>query len=73
MTRFEPRTILLVVAMENELSRLLVVGWRIVCSGVGKVSAAITLPVAANNWLQQFELGARLFPEEVLTNYSHFR
>ena len=27
---------------------------------------------AANDWTQQLELGARLFSEEVLSNYSHF-
>ena len=43
MSRFDPRTTLLVVALENELPRDLVVGWQIVYSGVGKVNAAITL------------------------------
>ena len=43
MTRFDPTTTLLVVALENELPRHLVVGWQIVYSGVGKVNAAITL------------------------------
>ena len=27
---------------------------------------------AANDWTQQFELGARLFSEQVLTNFGHF-
>ena len=43
MTRFDPRTTLLVVALESELPRRLAVGWQIVYSGVGKVNAAITL------------------------------
>ena len=43
MTKFDPRTTLLVVALENELPRQLAVGWQIVYSGVGKVNAAITL------------------------------
>jgi len=43
MTRFDPRTTLLIVALENELPRDLVAGWQIVYSGVGKVNAAITL------------------------------
>ena len=43
MTRFDPRTTLLVVALENELPNQLAVGWQIVYSGVGKVNAAITL------------------------------
>ena len=43
MTRFDPSTTLLVVALENELPRQLAVGWRIVYSGVGKVNAAMTL------------------------------
>ena len=43
MTRFDPRTTLLIVALENESPRDLVAGWQIVYSGVGKVNAAITL------------------------------
>ena len=43
MSMFDPRTTLLVVALENELPRDLVAGWQIVYSGVGKVNAAITL------------------------------
>ncbi len=43
MSRFDPRTTLLIVALENELPRDLVAGWQIVYSGVGKVNAAITL------------------------------
>ena len=43
MTKFDPRTTLLVVALEDELPHQSVVGWQIVYSGVGKVNAAITL------------------------------
>ena len=43
MSRFDPRTTLIVVALENELPRDLVEGWQIVYSGVGKVNATITL------------------------------
>jgi adenosylhomocysteine nucleosidase len=43
MTRFDPRTTLIVVALENELPRDLASGWQIVYSGVGKVNASITL------------------------------
>ncbi|MFL2845907.1 MAG: 5'-methylthioadenosine nucleosidase [Candidatus Puniceispirillaceae bacterium] len=43
MSRFDPRTTLLIVALENELPRDLVAGWQIVYSGVGKVNATITL------------------------------
>jgi len=43
MTKFDPRTTLLVVALESELPRDLLAGWQIVYSGVGKVNAAITL------------------------------
>ncbi len=43
MTKFDPRTTLLVVALEDELPQQLAVGWQIVYSGVGKVNAAITL------------------------------
>ena len=43
MTNFDPKTTLLIVAVENELPRDLVAGWQIVYSGVGKVNAAITL------------------------------
>ena len=43
MTRFDPRTTLLVVALENELPRQLALGWQIVYTGVGKVNASITL------------------------------
>lgn len=43
MTRFDSRTTLLVVALENELPRQYAEGWQIVYSGVGKVNAAITL------------------------------
>ena len=43
MTRFNPQTTLLVVALENELPRDMVVGWTIIYTGVGKVNAAIAL------------------------------
>ena len=43
MIRFDPRTTLLVVALENEFPLDLAAGWHIVYSGVGKVNAAITL------------------------------
>ena len=43
MTRFDPRTTLVIVALENELPRKFAAGWRVVYSGVGKVNAAITL------------------------------
>ena len=43
MTNFNPKTTLLVVALESELPRDLAVGWQVVYSGVGKVNAAITL------------------------------
>ena len=43
MTKFDPKTTLLIVALEEELPRDLAAGWQIVYSGVGKVNAAITL------------------------------
>ena len=43
MTRFDPQTTLLVVALENELPRNMVAGWTIIYTGVGKVNAAIAL------------------------------
>ena len=43
MTRFNPQTTLLVVALENELPRDMVVGWTVIYTGVGKVNAAIAL------------------------------
>ena len=43
MTRFDPQTTLLVVALENELPRDMVAGWTIIYTGVGKVNAAIAL------------------------------
>ena len=43
MTRFDPKTTLLIVAFENELPRDIAAGWTIVYTGVGKVNAAITL------------------------------
>ena len=41
MTKFDPKTTLLIVALEEELPRDLAAGWQIVYSGVGKVNAAI--------------------------------
>ena len=43
MTRFDPQTTLLIVALENELPREMAAGWTIVYTGVGKVNAAIAL------------------------------
>ena len=43
MTRFDPQTTLLIVALENELPREMAAGWSIVYTGVGKVNAAIAL------------------------------
>ena len=43
MTRFDPQTTLLVVALENELPRDMAAGWTIIYTGVGKVNAAIAL------------------------------
>lgn len=43
MTRFDPQTTLLIVALENELPREMAAGWGIVYTGVGKVNAAIAL------------------------------
>jgi len=43
MTRFNPQTTLLVVALENELPRAMAAGWNIVYTGVGKINAAMTL------------------------------
>ena len=43
MTRFDPQTTLLIVALENELPRKMATGWNIVYTGVGKVNAAIAL------------------------------
>ena len=43
MSRFDPRTTLIVVALESEFPRDLAAGWQIVYSGVGKVNAAISL------------------------------
>ena len=72
MSRFDPRTTLLVVALENQLPRDLVAGWQIVYSGVGKVNAAITLCDAANDWIQKLALGAGLFSNKVLKKHSSF-
>ena len=41
MTSFDPRTTLLIVALECELLRDSVAGWQIVYGGVGRVNAAI--------------------------------
>ncbi len=43
MTRFDPQTTLLIVALEDELPRDLAAGWTLVYTGVGKVNATITL------------------------------
>ena len=43
MTRFDPQTTLLIVALENGLPRKMATGWNIVYTGVGKVNAAIAL------------------------------
>ncbi len=43
MSRLDPRTTLIVVAMENELPREFAEGWQIVYTGVGKINAAIAL------------------------------
>ena len=43
MTRFDPQTTLLIVALEDELPRNIAAGWTIIYSGVGKVNAAIAL------------------------------
>ena len=43
MTRFDPQTTLLIVALKNELPREMAAGWTIVYTGVGKVNAAIAL------------------------------
>ena len=43
MTRFNPQTTLLVVALENELPRAMAAGWDIVYTGVGKINASVTL------------------------------
>ena len=43
MTRFDPQTTLLIVALKNELPRDMASGWTIVYTGVGKVNAAIAL------------------------------
>ena len=42
MTRFDPQTTLLIVALETELPRDMAAGWTIVYTGVGKVNAAFT-------------------------------
>jgi adenosylhomocysteine nucleosidase len=43
MTRFDPQTTLLIMALEGELPRDMATGWTIVYTGVGKVNAAIAL------------------------------
>ena len=43
ITRFDPKTTLLIVALENELPRDIAAGRTIVYTGVGKVNAAIAL------------------------------
>ena len=43
MTRFDPQTTLLIVALEDELPRDMATGWTIAYTGVGKLNAAITL------------------------------
>ena len=43
MTRFDPQTTLLIVALEDELPRDMAARWTIVYTGVGKVNAAIAL------------------------------
>ena len=43
MISFDPKTTLLIVALEDELPRRFAMGWQIVYSGVGKVNAAVTL------------------------------
>lgn len=40
---FDPRTTLLIVALEDELPRVLVNNWDVVYCGVGKVNATMTL------------------------------
>ncbi|MDA8717179.1 hypothetical protein N9M78_04425 [Alphaproteobacteria bacterium] len=43
MTKFDPQTTLLIVALEDELLGDMATGWTIVYTGVGKVNAAIAL------------------------------
>jgi adenosylhomocysteine nucleosidase len=43
MTRFDPQTTLLIVALENELPRDTIADWTIIYTGVGKVNATIAL------------------------------
>ncbi len=43
MTKFDPQTSLLVVALEAELPRHIVDGWQVLYTGVGKVNAAVAL------------------------------
>ena len=43
MNRFDPRSSLLVVALEMELPPTVVDGWQVLYTGVGKVNAAIEL------------------------------
>ena len=43
MTWFNPQTMLLIVALEDELPRDMAAGWTIVYTGVGKVNVAIAL------------------------------
>ncbi len=48
MTSFDPRTSLIVVALEMELPPAVVEGWQVLYTGVGKVNAAIELSKALN-------------------------
>ena len=87
MTKFDPRTTLLIVALENELPRDLVAVWQIVYIGVGKLNAAITLcdalayykpqrvindGGAAHDWKEQLVIGAKFFNFEVLEKHNQF-
>jgi hypothetical protein len=40
MTRFDPQTTLLIVALKDELPRDMAAGWTIAYTGDGKVNAA---------------------------------
>jgi adenosylhomocysteine nucleosidase len=49
MTRFDPKTTLLVVALEAELPAKMIAGWHVVYTGVGKINAAASLCAALMN------------------------
>ncbi len=67
MTKFLKTNTLIVVALEDELPRILVKNWRVIYTGIGKVNAVIETSLAVEEKKPDFIINLALLVLQEIT------